>query len=97
MKFLELLTTDKRELERREREERPWRRRAPTYLGELVERGIGGVVGDEELHATVGDLYCGGAIHVGETASKTITIQLLQNTSNFWLRSQKEVGGDSWF
>lgn len=72
-------------------------RRAPTYLGELVERGIGGVVGDEELHATVGDLYCSGAIHVGETASKTITTQLLQNTSDFWLRSQKELGGDLWF
>lgn len=54
-------------------------------------------MGDEELHATVGDLYCGGAIHVGETASKTITIQLLQNTSDFWLRSQKELVGDLWF
>ena len=39
-----------------------------THLGELVERGISGVVGDEELHTTGGDLYCSGAIHVGETA-----------------------------
>lgn len=47
------------------------RRVAPptrTYLGEFVERGIGGVVCDEELHTTVGDLYCSRAIHVGETA-----------------------------
>lgn len=49
------------------------RRVAPptrTYLGEFVERGIGGVVCDEELHTTVGDLYCSRAIHVGETALK---------------------------
>lgn len=39
-----------------------------TYLGELVERGIGGVVGDEEPHALVGNLDCSGAVHVGETA-----------------------------
>lgn len=37
-------------------------------LGELVERGIGGVVGDEEPHALVGNLDCSGAVHVGETA-----------------------------
>lgn len=38
------------------------------YLSELVERGIGGVVGDEEPHTLVGNLYCSGAVHVGETA-----------------------------
>ena len=38
------------------------------YLCELVESGVGGVVGDEELHALVRDLNCSGAIHVGETA-----------------------------
>lgn len=51
-----------------------------SYLGELVERGVGGVVGDEEPHALVGNLYCGGAVHVGETALRTITIRkILQN------------------
>lgn len=39
-----------------------------AYLGELVKRGIGGVVGDEEPHALVGNLDCSGAVHVGETA-----------------------------
>lgn len=54
------------------------RRVAPpthTYLGEFVERGIGGVVCDEELHTTVGDLYCSRAIHVGETALKKKKLQ----------------------
>lgn len=39
-----------------------------AYLSELVKRGIGGVVGDEEPHALVGNLDCSGAVHVGETA-----------------------------
>lgn len=39
-----------------------------AYLSELVERGIGGVVGDEEPHRLVGNLDCSGAVHVGETA-----------------------------
>lgn len=43
-------------------------RQTQTYLSELVKCGIGGVVGDEELHAIVGNLYCSGAVHVGETA-----------------------------
>lgn len=52
-----------------------------TYLGELVKRGIGGVVGDEEPHALVGNLDCSGAVHVGETAlKKTITIQCSYKT-----------------
>lgn len=38
------------------------------YLGEPVECCIGGVVGDKEPHALVGDLYSGRAVHVGETA-----------------------------
>lgn len=41
-----------------------------SYLCELVERGIGGIVGDEEPHALVGDLDCSGAVHVGKTALK---------------------------
>lgn len=43
-------------------------RQMRVYLSELVKRGIGGVVGDEEPHALVGNLYCSGAVHVGETA-----------------------------
>lgn len=39
-----------------------------SYLGELVERGVGGVMGDKEPHALVGNLDCSGAVHVGETA-----------------------------
>lgn len=51
-----------------------------AYLGELVKRGVGGVVGDEEPHALVGNLDCSGAVHVGETALKTITIQYSYKT-----------------
>lgn len=43
-------------------------RKVWAYLSELVKRGIGGVMGDEEPHAIVGNLYCSGAVHVGETA-----------------------------
>lgn len=71
VEFLQLLKKQKderRELEMRDVWTGPAGRGTRPYLGELVERGIGGVVGDEELHASVGDLYCGGAIHVGETA-----------------------------
>lgn len=38
------------------------------YLGKPVERCIGWIVGDEEPHALVGNLYSGRAVHVGETA-----------------------------
>lgn len=44
------------------------KRQMGPYLSELVKCGIGGVVGDEEPHALVGNLYCSGAVHVGETA-----------------------------
>lgn len=39
-----------------------------VHLGELVECGIGRIVGDEEPHALIGNLNCCGAVHVGETA-----------------------------
>lgn len=66
-----------------------------SYLGELVECGVGGVVSDEEPHGLVVNLDCSGAVHVGETALKTITIKiLLQNESDFWLRSQQRLLGE---
>lgn len=46
-----------------------------TYLCELVECRVGGVVRDEEPHALIGNFNSGRAIHVGETALKTVTIK----------------------
>ncbi len=49
-----------------------------SYLSELVESGVGGVVCDEESHAVIGDLNSGRAVHVGKTSLK----QLQRSTYN---------------
>lgn len=43
-----------------------------SYLGELVESGVGGVVCDEKSHAVVGNLNSGRAVHVGKTSLKQL-------------------------
>lgn len=35
----------------------------PSHLDELVQRGVGGIVGDEEPHVFVGDLHWGWSVH----------------------------------
>lgn len=34
-----------------------------AHLDELVERGVGGIVGNEEPHVFVGDLHRGRSVH----------------------------------
>lgn len=66
-----------------------------TYLSELVKRGIGRIVGDEELHAIVGNLDCCGAVHVGETALKNnYNTKILQKVIFFGSEVSKKLLGD---
>ena len=55
-----------------------------VYLCELGERSVGRIVGDEEPHPIVGDLYCCRAVHVGQTSLET----QLQHTHRYSSLSQ---------
>lgn len=61
-----------------------------SYLCELVERGIGGIVGDEEPHALVGNLDCSGAVHVGKTALKNNYNKILLQKKTFGSEVSKD-------
>lgn len=63
-----------------------------SYLSELVESGVGGVVCDEEFHAVIGNLNSGRAVHVGKTSLKQLqwsTYNSCLFKKNLWLSFQQ--------